>query len=49
MPKLRFIRQDGPIPKEGKLKKIVENLLDNDGCDAVIALTDVYIYSKAGL
>lgn len=42
MPKLRFIRQDSPIPKEGKLKKIVENLLDNDGCDAVIALTDVY-------
>jgi hypothetical protein len=40
--KLRFIRQDDPIPKEGKLKKIVENLLDNDGCDAVIALTDVY-------
>ncbi len=40
MPKLRFIRQDGSIPQEGKLKKIVENLLDNDGCDAVIALTD---------
>jgi len=41
-PKLRFIRQDSPIPKEGKLKKIVENFLDNDGYDAVIALTDVY-------
>jgi hypothetical protein len=23
MPKLHFIRQDSPIPKEGKLKKIV--------------------------
>ena len=42
MPKLRFIPQDGGIPKEGKLKRIVENLLDNDGYDAVIALTDVY-------
>jgi hypothetical protein len=42
MPKLHFIKQDDPIPKEGKLKKIVENLLDNDGYNAVIALTDVY-------
>src|SRR4028118_10145 len=42
MPKLRFIPQDGGIPKEGKLRRIVENLLDNDGYDAVIALTDVY-------
>jgi len=42
MPRLHFITQDGPIPKEGKLKKIVENLLDNDDYDAVIALTDVY-------
>jgi hypothetical protein len=42
MPKLRFIPQDGGIPKEGKLKKIVENLLNNDGYNAVIALTDVY-------
>ena len=42
MPKLRFIIQNGGIPKEGKLKLIVENLLDNDGYDAVIALTDVY-------
>jgi hypothetical protein len=31
MPKLKFIPQDGRIPKEGKLKRIVENLLDNDG------------------
>jgi hypothetical protein len=42
MPKLHFIKQDGPIPKEGKLKRIVETLLDNDGYNAVIALTDVY-------
>jgi len=42
MPRLHFIPQDGPIPKEGKLKRIVENLLDNDGYHAVIALTDVY-------
>ncbi|WP_293338993.1 DUF4276 family protein [Microcoleus sp. CAWBG58] len=42
MPKLRFIPQDGGIPKEGKLKRIVENLLNNDGYNAVIALTDVY-------
>lgn len=32
---------DGLIPKENKLRKIVQNLL-NDGADAVIALTDVY-------
>lgn len=42
MPKLKFIPQNGRIPKEGKLKRIVENLLENDGYDAVIALTDVY-------
>jgi len=42
MPRLHFITQDGPIPKEGKLKKIVENLLENNAHDAVIALTDVY-------
>ena len=42
MPRLHFITQDGGIPKEEKLKKIVENLLDNNGYDAVIALTDVY-------
>lgn len=46
MPKLKFIPQDGRIPKEGKLKRIVENLLDNDGYDAVIALTDVYTGTK---
>jgi hypothetical protein len=37
-PKLNFITQDSPIPKERKLKKIVENLLDNDGYNAVIHL-----------
>jgi hypothetical protein len=42
MPKLHFIKQNGGIPKEDKLKKIVETLLDNNGYDAVIALTDVY-------
>jgi hypothetical protein len=42
MPRLDFKPQHGGIPKEGKLKRIVENLLDNDGYDAVIALTDVY-------
>lgn len=42
MPRLDFKPQDGRIPKEGKLRRVVENLLDNDGYDAVIALTDVY-------
>lgn len=42
MPKLDFKPQHGGIPKEGKLNRIVENLLDNDSYDAVIALTDVY-------
>jgi len=42
MPRLDFKPQHGGIPKEGKLRRIVENLLDNDDYDAVIALTDVY-------
>ncbi|MBW4552260.1 MAG: DUF4276 family protein [Aphanocapsa sp. GSE-SYN-MK-11-07L] len=42
MPRLKFFPQSGRIPKEKKLKNIVENLLDTDGYDAVIALTDVY-------
>ena len=42
MPRLRFIPQHGRVPKEEKLKRLVEKLLDNDGYDAVIALTDVY-------
>lgn len=46
MPKLKFIPQQGRIPKGKKLKRIVDNLLDNDGYDAVIALTDVYTGSN---
>jgi hypothetical protein len=42
MPRLDFKPQHGGIPKEKKLKVIVENFLDNDGYHAVIALTDVY-------
>jgi hypothetical protein len=44
MPKLDFMPYDGRIPTGGKLKRLVDNLL-NDGkqpADAVIALTDVY-------
>jgi hypothetical protein len=43
MPRLDFKPQHCGIPKEKKLKLIVENFLDdNYGYDAVIALTDVY-------
>jgi hypothetical protein len=43
MPRLKFIPQHGRIPKEEKLRRIVENLLSGkDAHDAVIALTDVY-------
>jgi hypothetical protein len=43
MPKLIFIPQEGRIPKEDKLRRIVENLLaGKNAYDAVIALTDVY-------
>jgi hypothetical protein len=43
MPRLDFIPQNGRIPKEGKLKRDVENLLTgNSAYDAVIALTDIY-------
>ena len=42
MPRIRFISYDGRIPKQDKLKRIVENLLNYDGYDAVIALTDLY-------
>ena len=43
MPKIRSIVYDGRIPKEEKLRRVVENLLTGrDACDAVIALTDVY-------
>ena len=42
MPKLKFMPEKGRIPKEEKLKRVVENSLNQDGYDAVIALTDVY-------
>jgi len=43
MPKLKFIPQNGRIPKGDKLRRVVENLLSgNSAYDAVIALTDVY-------
>ncbi len=41
MPKLIPITYDGRIPKEGKLRRLVGNLV-RDGNDHVIALTDVY-------
>jgi hypothetical protein len=40
MPKLDFAPEDGRIPKEARLKRKVELLLNSN--DAVIALTDVY-------
>lgn len=43
MPRLDVFPYDGRIPKEGKLKRIVENLLQGENAaDYVIALTDVY-------
>ena len=44
MPSLKFDVHDGSIPTEGKLKRVVKNLLDTDArrSDVVIALTDVY-------
>lgn len=42
MPKLKFISHDGRVPKGEKLKRDVESLLNQNGYDAVIALTDVY-------
>ena len=47
MPRLNFIPQNGRIPKEEKLRRVVENLLTgNSAYDAVIALTDVYTGTK---
>lgn len=47
MPRLKFIPQNGRIPKEEKLRRVVENLLTgNNAYDAVIALTDVYTGTK---
>lgn len=40
MPHLHFIPQNGRIPKQDKLRRVVENLQRDH--DAVIALTDVY-------
>jgi len=43
MPKLDFVSYNGRIPKENKLKRVVENLLSGHRpADHVIALTDVY-------
>ncbi len=43
MPNLDTFRYDGRIPKEDKLRRVVENLLKGrNPADAVIALTDVY-------
>jgi hypothetical protein len=47
MPRLIFIVQNGRIPKEEKLKRLVENLLTGKNAyDAVIALTDIYTGTK---
>ena len=40
MPKLQFITYNGRIPKQEKLKRVVEKLLEE--VDHVIALTDVF-------
>jgi hypothetical protein len=44
MPKLDFVPYDGRVPKEGKLRRVVEHLLDagKNSADLVIALSDVY-------
>lgn len=44
MPKLDFVPQDGGIPTNDKLLRLVENLLNDrkSPADAVIAITDVY-------
>ena len=43
MPNLDMVPYDGRIPKEAKLRRTVENLLDGrNPAQAVIALTDVY-------
>jgi Domain of unknown function (DUF4276) len=48
MPKLVPNKYDGRIPKQEKLKRVVETLLRGDAPDAdhVIALTDVYTGSR---
>jgi hypothetical protein len=47
MPHLDPKPQGGRIPTGDKLKRVVDNLLE-DGFDAVIALTDVYSLSQKG-
>src|SRR5262245_22025842 len=44
MPKLDFVPYDGRIPTGNKLKRVVENLLEDSKrpADTFIALTDVY-------
>ena len=44
MPKLDFVPYDGRLPTGSKMKRVVENLLNDkkQPADAVIALTDVY-------
>lgn len=43
MPAIKVIAQNGRVPKEDKLKRLVENLLSgSDAYDAVIAFSDVY-------
>jgi len=44
MPRLDFVPHHGRIPTEGKLRRVVENLLQpgKSQADDVIALTDVY-------
>jgi hypothetical protein len=44
MPRLDFLPYDGRIPTGDRLKRVVENLLNDrrHPADAVVALTDVY-------
>lgn len=43
LPRIKTVCYHGRIPKEARLKRVVENLLSGrDAYDAVIALTDVY-------
>src|SRR5580692_8162720 len=48
MPRLISNKYDGRIPREGKLRRVVEALLrgGNPDADHVIALTDVYTGSN---
>lgn len=46
MPRLDPKPYNGRIPKKDKLRRVVENLINIDAYDAVIALTDVYTGTK---